>query len=100
VPGSQPAVSDSILFTLSLTGSLNDAELAAAANTGIVEFGSDMRYLTTTPEPTSVLGVLVGMAALRRRGAHNSVRRFYEPDRENGWANAVSPVAVGRAATR
>ncbi len=100
VPGNQPAVSNSILFTLSLTGSLSDAELAAAANTGMVEFGSDMRYLTTTPEPTSVLAVLVGMATLRRRGAHNSVRRFYEPDRGNAWAKAVFPVALGRAATR
>jgi hypothetical protein len=67
VPHKQPAVSDSILFTLTLNSSLSDAQLASVAHTSIVEFGSDARYLTTTPEPASLLPALLGIALFRRR---------------------------------
>jgi len=70
VPGSKPAVSDSILFTLTLSRQLSEVELATTGHGGMVEFGSDMRYLTSTPEPASVLGFLLGLAVMgcgRRR---------------------------------
>ncbi len=67
IPANQPAVSDSILFTLTLSGSLSDPELASVANASIVEYGSDARYLHT-PEPAALaLGALC-VAAARRRG--------------------------------
>lgn len=70
LPGSEPAASDSILFALTLTGALTEQQLAGVFMDSIVEYGSDMQYLTPVPSPTSaVLGGL-GMAALfalRRR---------------------------------
>jgi hypothetical protein len=67
VPANRYAVSNSIEFTLTLTGPISEAELAAAARAAIVEFGSDARYLTApAPEPgTSALLFIFG-AALRR----------------------------------
>jgi hypothetical protein len=69
VPGNKPAVSDSIVFTVTLTSALSDAELAAVADTSVVEFGSNARYLTpnTMPEPVSLLLVLAGVLLRRRR---------------------------------
>lgn len=67
IHGSKPAVSNSILFTVTLSGNLSDSELESMANAGIVEFGSDARYLHT-PEPAALaLGALC-VAAARRRG--------------------------------
>lgn len=69
VPGSKPAVSNSILFSLTLSRALTEAELADTALTSIVEFGSDARYLVHAPEPAGVLLVLLGAALCRRRTA-------------------------------
>lgn len=66
IPGSKPAVSDSIRFDLTLTSTLTEAQLAAVAGGGIVEFGSNQRYLRT-PEPASVALLLSGLTLLRRR---------------------------------
>ena len=70
----QPYVRDTIVFTLNLAGSLTEGELLTAAQNGIVEFGSDARYLTSTtgtyppnvvpvPEPGAVLLGLLGLAS-------------------------------------
>lgn len=69
IPGSKPAVSNSILFTLTLTAPLTDTELAGVAAGGVVEFGSDQRYLTThrVPEPGCLGLLLSGLVLLRRR---------------------------------
>lgn len=67
IPRNQRAVSDSILFSLTLSGPLTGPELRTVADTSIVEFGSDQRYLAPVPEPASlaILGLLVTL--LRRR---------------------------------
>lgn len=68
IPDSQHAVSDSILFSLTLTGTLTQAQLQTVAHTSIVEFGSDQRYLTTAPEPNTVaLLATAGALFIRRR---------------------------------
>jgi len=66
IPPNRPAVSDAILFELTLTRPLSAAELEQVARGSIVEFGSDQRYLTPTPEP-SALALLLVAALLRRR---------------------------------
>lgn len=66
IPNDHPAVSNSIRFDLTLAGTLTDAQLQTAADAGIVEFGSDARYLGT-PEPASALLLGVAVVLLRRR---------------------------------
>lgn len=66
VPPSKPAVSDAILFELTLTSSLSPAELATMAAGSIVEFGSDQRYLHG-PEPAALWLMLAAAAGARRR---------------------------------
>jgi len=65
VPQSKPAVSNSILFTLTLNGTLSGADLVQVANDAVVEFGSNARYLDA-PEPATLLLVLLPLT-LRRR---------------------------------
>ncbi len=67
VPGSQPAVSNAIHFDVTLNTTLSESDLAAVAHAGIVEFGSDARYLTTTPEPASLALLILGAVVRRRR---------------------------------
>jgi hypothetical protein len=62
----QPAVSDSIRFTLTLSGSLSDAQLEAIANDSMVEFGSDYQYLAV-PSPAALPALLVAVIFPRRR---------------------------------
>ena len=66
VPGSQPAVGNSIAFDLTLSSGLSAGQLAAVANASIVEFGSDARYLGV-PEPAAVVLALAGLVFARRR---------------------------------
>lgn len=67
IPGSQEAVSDSILFTLTLSNTLSDLELEAIADASIVEFGSDYQYMTVpAPGALALLG-LGGLVSRRRR---------------------------------
>ncbi|MBN2447182.1 MAG: hypothetical protein JXO22_10675, partial [Phycisphaerae bacterium] len=66
IPSSKPAVSNGILFDLTLTGTLTEAELYDVAHTGMIEFGSDQRYLTA-PEPLSLVMVALASLVLRRR---------------------------------
>jgi hypothetical protein len=65
VPSSKPAVSNSILFTITLTGGLSDADLVQVAHGAVVEFGSNARYLDA-PEPATLLLVLLPLAFRRR----------------------------------
>ncbi|HUU95921.1 MAG TPA: XDD4 family exosortase-dependent surface protein [Phycisphaerae bacterium] len=67
IPGNKPAVSDSIYYELTLTGTLTEEQLLPAANASIVEFGSDQRYLRT-PEPASAGLLLVTLLLAGRRG--------------------------------
>ena len=70
IPNNRPAVSDGIVFTLTLSDPLTSDQLIAVANGSIVEFGSDMQYLGV-PAPGAV-GLLALAGALgrgrRRRG--------------------------------
>jgi hypothetical protein len=66
VPGPQRAVSNSILFTLTLSGTLSDADLATIANTSIVEYGSDARYVMVPGPSVLALLLLAGLGARRR----------------------------------
>lgn len=67
MPGSAEAVSDSIRFTLLLTGTLSDEQLQQIVDGSIVEYGSDEQYLTV-PEPTTIaLLVMGGFLMLRAR---------------------------------
>lgn len=66
IPGNQPAVSNSILFELTLTGALTETELDVLAHSAIVEFGSDQRYLSA-PEPVALVLLLAGIPWLLRR---------------------------------
>ena len=71
VPDSERAVSNGILFDLTLTDTLTEAQLQTIANSSIVEFGSDQKYLSV-PEPSAfallvVAGALLGRRARRRR---------------------------------
>jgi hypothetical protein len=66
IPDNQPAVGDSILFELTLSDTLSAAQLGAAANASIVEYGSDARYLLV-PEPAGLLLAALGLCASRAR---------------------------------
>lgn len=59
VPNRQRAVSDSIEFTLTLSGTINEQQLREFAEASLVEFGSDARYLST-PEPGTFLLIAAG----------------------------------------
>lgn len=69
VPGSQPAVSDAITFTLTLSDTLTLSQLQTMADSSIVEFGSDFQYLTV-PAPGAMLlliGAPLAVGTRRRR---------------------------------
>lgn len=65
IPPNKPAVNNSIRFDLTLTGTLSADQLRAVAESSIVEYGSDARYLVV-PEP-SALGLLILGALFPRR---------------------------------
>ncbi len=68
VPGSKPAVTDSIQFVLTLNRALSTAELQAVAFWSIVEFGSDFQYVTAVPSPGPLpLLLAAGLVAWRPR---------------------------------
>lgn len=66
IPGTQRAVSNSIAFSLTLSGALSDQQLSEVANSSIVEFGSDVRYLKV-PEPASMALLALGGLLLTSR---------------------------------
>jgi len=65
IPSNRRAVSDSIVFSLTLASTLTFDELSSVANGAIVEFGSDMQYLGA-PAP-GALGLLAMAGILGRR---------------------------------
>lgn len=67
IPGSQPAVSNAIHFTLALSSALTEEELESVANTSIVEFGSSARYLGV-PEPATLTLLAAAFVCARRIG--------------------------------
>ena len=68
VPDAQRAVSDSILFSLTLSGTLSEAQLSSIAMASMVEFGSDFQYMTTPAPGALALFGLALVAPRRRRG--------------------------------
>lgn len=69
IPAAQRAVSNSILFGLTLSAPLTAAQLGVVANQSIVEYGSDVRYLRV-PEPSSLAllaGGVMGLIGRRSR---------------------------------
>jgi len=64
IPGTSEAVSDTISFTMTLSGTLTKDQLQAIADGSVVEFGSDYQYLSV-PTP-GTLGLLA-VAFLGRR---------------------------------
>jgi hypothetical protein len=68
VPGSMPAVSNSIEFTLTLSDTLSESQLLTIARGSIVEFGSDYQYLAVpTPGTLSLVAVALMIGRPRRR---------------------------------
>jgi len=67
VPDRQPAVSDSIFFSLTLSDILSENDLEEIALKSIVEFGSDARYLKVPGPAAIALFGLAGLARSRRR---------------------------------
>ncbi len=66
VPSSKAAVSSSIEFNLTLSGTLSESQLRAIARDSIVEFGSDYRYLAV-PAPGALWLLLIAAAGRRKR---------------------------------
>lgn len=66
IPPSQRAVSNSILFGLTLSAPLTEEQLRSMASESIVEFGSDARYLRV-PEPSSLALLAAGAMGLVSR---------------------------------
>jgi hypothetical protein len=68
VPGSQEAVSSSILFTLELSDMLTETQLRDVALGSVVEFGSDYRYgMVPAPASAALLLLAAGVGRRRRR---------------------------------
>jgi hypothetical protein len=65
LPGSSMGVSNSIIFAVTLTRALTDAENNSVAQGSLVEYGSDARYLRV-PAPSSSLA-LIGAALIMGR---------------------------------
>jgi hypothetical protein len=65
IPDTQYAVSNSIEFSLTLSGTLSESQLATIARASTVEFGSDYQYLAV-PAP-GTLWLLAFAAAGRRK---------------------------------
>jgi hypothetical protein len=66
IPADKPAVSDSILFTLTLSDTLTSGQLESIAFGSMVEFGSDFQYLTV-PAPPALSAMLLALLHRRRR---------------------------------
>jgi len=67
IPCKKPAVSDSIYYELTLTGTLTEEQLLPVANASIVEFGSDQRYLGAPEPATAGLAILSALVVGVRR---------------------------------
>ena len=71
VPHRQRAVSNSILFSLTLSDTVTFEDLRSIALGSVVEFGSDFQYLSAIPAPGPLallaIAALVGRSPRRRR---------------------------------
>jgi len=76
VPGSQPAVSDSISFSLTLNREITEADLREALADSVVEFGSDYQYLRAVPAPGALM--LLSIAFLAVPGPAQAVSVLFD----------------------
>ncbi len=67
VPGSQPAVSNSIEYQLTLSALLSQSQLRQIAGGSVVEFGSDYQYLAVPAPGALSLLLIAGVVARPRR---------------------------------
>jgi hypothetical protein len=70
IPAAKKAVSNGILFELTLSDTLTEQQLVEAANSSIVEFGSDQQYLAVPEPATAWLLAIAGIVLGRRRANH------------------------------
>jgi hypothetical protein len=68
IPNDQEAVSDTIRFTMTLSGTLTKDQLQSIADSSVVEFGSDYQYLSVPTPGTLGLLAVAFLCSRRTRG--------------------------------
>jgi hypothetical protein len=77
VPPSKPAVSNTIEFKLTLSGTLSESQLGEVARGSVVEFGSDYQYMAVpAPGALWLLSFVLAPSRKRRRGGYDQGQRI------------------------